>query len=476
MTPWHAPGPCQVYPHTHARAASASDAPTMASSTSPISASRVSSRASIVGARRIPGARGPSTSRACSRGGLITTEAIFGRGRKVESVKVEEQVEQEVEAPPAIEPPIPEPALKGTELTLSTDESCDDADEYCSYFDLDSDGRLAEPLEAAIPMDYYSLLQLDFEATDKDVKRQYRQLQKWCHPDIAGEAGNDLSIILNEAYDTLMDEKTRRVYDKDLKEMRKQMDLAMELGADFKPYTGQPMSKFVGQDPTERGSNARAVFVNEAACIGCRQCNHSAPNTFMMEDEWGRARAFQQWADSEEDITIAIESCPVDCIYWVKQRNLPILEYAMQRVERVSVGMMNQGSARVGDPFDVANTMIRKGEEERMRVGMDASGAEAGMASAGKLGARIRLAWLNLGENVRGRWSAYDEARSSYMASMSFDEDDDGNSMDGDGEDPCPNDECMMDEGDIEMSPKEAGAKGTPFRNEAAQPKDFDFE
>ena len=45
-----------------------------------------------------------------------------------------------------------------------------------------------------------------------------------------------------------------------------------------------------------------------------------------------------------------------------------------------------------------------------------------------------------------------------------------------DQEDPCPNDECMIDEGDIEMSPKEAGAKGTPFRNEAAQPKDFDFE
>ena len=96
------------------------------------------------------------------------------------------------------------------------------------------------------------------------------------------------------------------------------------------------------------------------------------------------------------------------------------------------------------------------------------------MASAGKLGSRIRLAWLNLGENVRGRWSAYDEARSSYMASMSFDEDD--GSLDDIMEDPCPNDECMIDEGDIEMSPKEAGAKGTPFRNEAAQPKDFDFE
>ena len=75
---------------------------------------------------------------------------------------------------------------------------------------------------------------------------------------------------------------------------------------------------------------------------------------------------------------------------------MPILEYAMQRVERVSVGMMNQGSARVGDPFDVANTMIRKGEEERMRVGMDPNSAEGGMASTWKLGARIRVAWLNL--------------------------------------------------------------------------------
>ena len=81
----------------------------------------------------------------------------------------------------------------------------------------------------------------------------------------------------------------------------------------------------------------------------------------MMEEDWGRARAFQQWADTEEDITIAIESCPVDCIYWVKQRNLPILEYAMQRCDRQTVGLMNGGGRAVADPFDVANSMIRKG-------------------------------------------------------------------------------------------------------------------
>ena len=41
------------------------------------------------------------------------------------------------------------------------------------------DGRLAEPLEKAIPGDYYSLLQLDEKADAEDVKKQYRQLQKW---------------------------------------------------------------------------------------------------------------------------------------------------------------------------------------------------------------------------------------------------------------------------------------------------------
>ena len=55
------------------------------------------------------------------------------------------------------------------------------------------------------------------------------------------------------------------------------------------------------------------------------------------------------------------------------------------------------------------------------------------------------------------------------MPGVSFDEDD--GSME---EDPCPDDDCMLDEGDIEMSPKDSGAKGRPFQN--AEPKDFDFD
>lgn len=210
-------------------------------------------------------------------------------------------------------------------------------------------------------------------------------------------------------------------------QLQRLADLATAGGAgDFKPYTGQPLSKFVGSDPS---GERRAVFVNESACIGCRQCNHSAPKTFMMEDDWGRARAFAQWDDSEEDINIAIESCPVDCIYFVKQRNLPILEYAMQRCERQNVGLMNGGNSRVGDPFDVANGMLKKGEEARARAGMAPGGALEGAAKNGKVGGRIREAFLKLDENVRGRWSAYDQAVASL--SGTFDSMDEADAADG---------------------------------------------
>ena len=53
----------------------------------------------------------------------------------------------------------------------------EEEDEFVA--EVGEDGRLAEPLERAIPGDYYALLQLDEKADAEDVKRQYRQLQKW---------------------------------------------------------------------------------------------------------------------------------------------------------------------------------------------------------------------------------------------------------------------------------------------------------
>lgn len=56
------------------------------------------------------------------------------------------------------------------------------------------------------------------------------------------------------------------------------------------------------EDPAED----RALFVDENACIGCKQCVWAAPGTFRMDEEYGRARVFAQWLDPEDKMKEAI--------------------------------------------------------------------------------------------------------------------------------------------------------------------------
>ncbi len=73
-----------------------------------------------------------------------------------------------------------------------------------------------------------------------------------------------------------------------------------------------------GRDPVLGGKlREKAVWVDERKCIGCTYCSSVATNTFAMEPEQGRARAFRQDGDSDELIQEAIDTCPVDCIEWV---------------------------------------------------------------------------------------------------------------------------------------------------------------
>ena len=76
--------------------------------------------------------------------------------------------------------------------------------------------------------------------------------------------------------------------------------------------------KLNGRDPVLGGKlREKAVWVDERKCIGCTYCSSVATNTFAMEPDQGRARAFRQDGDSEELIQEAIDTCPVDCIEWV---------------------------------------------------------------------------------------------------------------------------------------------------------------
>jgi ferredoxin len=81
-----------------------------------------------------------------------------------------------------------------------------------------------------------------------------------------------------------------------------------------------------GREPLLGGAlRQKAVWVDEAVCIGCRYCAHVASNTFVVEENWGRSRAIRQDGDTTERIQEAIDTCPVDCIHWVAYEELPLL-------------------------------------------------------------------------------------------------------------------------------------------------------
>uniref|UniRef100_A0A2P2MJB8 J domain-containing protein n=1 Tax=Rhizophora mucronata TaxID=61149 RepID=A0A2P2MJB8_RHIMU len=186
--------------------------------------------------------------------------------------------------------------------------------------------------------DLYDLLGIDNSSDQSQIKLAYRKLQKRCHPDIAGRAGHDMAIILNEAYAVLSDPISRLAYDKEQEKI-----------TEFRGYTGKPIYSVWFGSEIER----RAVFVDEVKCVGCLKCALFAEKTFAIESVYGRARAVGQWADPEHKIQAAIETCPVDCITIVERSELPALEFIMSKQPRgnVRVGAGNSASAPVSDVF-----------------------------------------------------------------------------------------------------------------------------
>lgn len=82
-----------------------------------------------------------------------------------------------------------------------------------------------------------------------------------------------------------------------------------------------------GLEPELGGAlRQKGVYVDEVTCIGCKHCAHTAPNTFYIEPDYGRARAIRQDGDSEEVVQEAMDTCPVNCIHWVDFAELKQLE------------------------------------------------------------------------------------------------------------------------------------------------------
>uniref|UniRef100_A0A0A9D5S2 J domain-containing protein n=1 Tax=Arundo donax TaxID=35708 RepID=A0A0A9D5S2_ARUDO len=203
--------------------------------------------------------------------------------------------------------------------------------------------------------DLYELLGVERSSPQSEIKAAYRSLQKRCHPDVAGAAeGHDMAIVLNEVYALLSDPAARLAYDQE--QARR---------SEFAGYTGRPLySSWLGAE-----AERRAVFVDEVRCVGCLKCALHASRTFAIESVYGRARVVAQWADEEDKIMDAIQTCPVDCISMVERSDLAALEFLMSKQPRgrVRVSEGNAAGARAPNIFAEVSKFQKRFQEMKQK-------------------------------------------------------------------------------------------------------------
>tara|TARA_Y100001954_G_scaffold72448_1_gene79359 strand:- start:344 stop:841 length:498 start_codon:yes stop_codon:yes gene_type:complete len=84
----------------------------------------------------------------------------------------------------------------------------------------------------------------------------------------------------------------------------------------------------------------KAIWVDESNCIGCQYCVHVASNTFVVDEDLGRARVIRQNGDTLETVKEAMDTCPVDCMHWVEFEDLEKLDASLNRDMFQSLGKL----------------------------------------------------------------------------------------------------------------------------------------
>ncbi|XP_044466477.1 chaperone protein dnaJ C76, chloroplastic-like [Mangifera indica] len=206
------------------------------------------------------------------------------------------------------------------------------------------DKRVGE--KAREEKNYYELLGVSVDANLQDIKEAYRKLQKKYHPDIAGQQGHEYTLMLNKAYKVLIKEDLRKDYDASIGQMRLRFGRNGLDSAGYSSWNG-PL-------------RPQALFVDENACVGCRECVHHAGNTFEMDEAMGCARVRVQYGDREEKLEVSVESCPVNCIHWVNREELAVLEFLTQPQPKKGYGVFGGGWERPANVFMAAKAFSKQ--------------------------------------------------------------------------------------------------------------------
>ncbi|CAN0203482.1 unnamed protein product [Ascophyllum nodosum] len=160
----------------------------------------------------------------------------------------------------------------------------------------------------------------------KDMQRAQMLEKGLSKEQIAAYLGDDLSVVPKS--------KSEKIGDKALEAyQRAAVEEASAWRAEEALLQVAPSSSLLELDENGEPFEDRFVYVDEYTCIGCTHCSHVAPSTFFMENEYGRARVYQQGRDTEETVRDAILTCPVDCIHYVGWPELKRLETEREGID-----------------------------------------------------------------------------------------------------------------------------------------------
>lgn len=243
-----------------------------------------------------------------------------------------------------------------------------------------------------IPRTLYEFLGVEHRADTATIRKAYLQKQKMVHPDVAGDEAQEVSMLLNSAWDVLKNTEKRAAYDASLhvaphheepEDDSPTWSWTPKEGRGHKViYHGRPRSRSLynrvpQEERGEKWEEQKFLFVDELKCISCWNCVSCAPKSICMDADHIRARVFAQWGNSEDDLEWAVRSCPVDCISWVSRKELQVLEHVTAE-HMNSIGCVR--SSRFSKPTHLPH-LAEKWVERRRR---DAEFAKKRMELASK--------------------------------------------------------------------------------------------
>ncbi len=124
-------------------------------------------------------------------------------------------------------------------------------------------------------MDFYKILGVDRDATPEEIKKAFREKAKKYHPDV-NKGAEEFFKKITAAYETLIDEEKRKIYDEKIKKSSSFTDFLSEkifeaLGFTPKPVKGKDIHKKIYISISEglKGSIKTISYIREEKCSFC---------------------------------------------------------------------------------------------------------------------------------------------------------------------------------------------------------------